>query len=300
MARVNLRDLSEVVLNIISQAALRNHRSVEGEVRHALDLYARDLNTPKNQTIDTARQTWQKETAQRLAELFQRLRADEFFPYRTHHDIPHIAKAIGEPSPAQLLDCLDGNGALTFDMVERIATWSSCNPSWLLSGEGAMFAVENIGSDYRSFLINEAEDKRNYSFYLIRVSTGRNEGMILCIKHNKVTGVYSSGFISSQFVLGSGMGSGGHGNLERFIVFLKTHCHKHYLNACEYEEKELSTELGLHHPSWYLQRKRDARWLTQLFRGEDPSNWLDGYGNAWVAIRELPFGSPSEIAADNA
>jgi hypothetical protein len=290
MARINLRDLSDVVHHIISQSALLNHRSIEGEARYALDLYAKEISTPKEQSADTPRGTWQKGVAQRLAALFQKLRDDDFFPYKTRHDAPHIAKAIGEESPAPLLDCLNGEGTLTFDMADRIVAWSSCSASWLLSGAGAMFPVEDIGSSYQSFFVSENENKKDFIFYLIRISSGRNTGMILCIKHDKAAETYHAGYIATHFLLSTGMGSGGHGNLKRFIIFLKTYCHEHYLQASEFDETELSTELGLHHPFWYMQRKSDSQWLMQLFQGEDPKDWLEGNKTAWESVKSLPFG----------
>lgn len=293
MARINLRDLSDDVHHIISQAALRNHRSVEGEARHALDLYAKGLHAPNEVPAETAKKIWQKGVSLRLENLFSRLRDDDFFAYKVKQDVPHIALAIGEDSPAQLIDCLDGQGILTFDMLNRIVAWSSCSFSWLLSGVGTMFAVEDIGTD-RSFFTNEFEDRKDLTFYLVRISSGRNEGMILCVKHNKVTNTYKSGYISAQFNLIAGMGATGHSNLDSFIVYLKTFCHKHHLSSYEYEEVELSTELGLHHPTWYLRRIRNAQWLMQLFNGEDPDNWLEGYSEAWEDIRKLPFGGRSQ------
>lgn len=284
MARINLRDISDDVHQLISQSALLNHRSIESEARHALDQYALSLNREQDTKIETSREIWQKETGQRLHKLFQQLRDDNFFAYRVRHDIPHIAQHIGENSPAQLLDCMDGIKGPDFDMINRLAYCFSCNSSWVMSGAGTMFEVKNIGSSYESFFVDETDDHADYMFYLIRVASGRNEGMIICIKRNQASRVYEAGYISDHFVLKAGMGSGGYGNLKRFLSFMKLNCGTHFIRSCEYEEEGLSTELGLHHPSWYIQKSSQSRWLSQLLSGEDPGNWLEGYSGLLSSV----------------
>lgn len=79
MSRISIRDLPESIHQLISTSAERNHRSVEGEIRHALALYATSLDKQKPDVQETSVQIWQRGVGQRLNELFQRLRSDDFF-----------------------------------------------------------------------------------------------------------------------------------------------------------------------------------------------------------------------------
>ncbi|WP_346401049.1 FitA-like ribbon-helix-helix domain-containing protein [Pseudomonas syringae] len=293
MSRISIRDLPEPIHQLISTSAERNHRSVEGEIRHALVLYATSLDKQKPDVHETSAQIWQRGVGQRLNELFQRLRSDDFFPYGVNDDAPHIASYINEASPLALLDCLDGRGEMNFDMFDRIVQWSGCSSTWLLSGKGSMFLVPDIGSSYSRFFVNDSEKAEDINFYLIRVGGGRADGLILCIKHDTVKDVYSSGYMYSNFHLRSGMGATGSGNLKEFIRFLKINCSKYRLIDRNFQEAGLEGEIDLHHPMWYVRRATQASWLMSLFRGEDPDDWLKGY--IWDDVAQLPFdGHPAE------
>ena len=292
MARITIRDLPDHIHQVITEAAVLHHRSTEGEIRFALQQYVMSL---RSQPVpeETPRQIWQKQTGQRLAQLFDCLRSDEFFSYTERHDVPHLARAIGEDTPAHLLDCLEGSAAPSFEMLDRIAAWSSCCSSWLISGAGTIFPFENIGSRYHDFFLYD-RCNNDITFHLLRICGGRSDGMILCIRHDSVKQTFASGFISEHFMLKGGMGSGGHGNLNRFIRFLKTQCGNRIMKACEYEETEASTELGTHHPLYYIRSTQGADWLMMLFNGEDPANWLKDGMTLWKDMSALPFGN-SEI-----
>lgn len=293
MSRISIRDLPESIHQMISTSAEKNHRSVEGEIRHALALYAANLDKQKPEVQETSAQIWHRGVGQRLNELFQRLRSDDFFPYGVNSDAPHIAKYIKEASPQALLDCLDGRGEMSFDIFDRIVEWSGCSSTWLLSGKGSMFFVPDIGSRYSKFFVNDFEKAEDIKFYLIRLDGGRAEGLILCIKHDAVKNVYSSGYMYSNFHLRSGMGATGSGNLKAFIKFLKIDCSRHCLLDRNYQEDGLEAELGFHHPMWYVRRSTEASWLLSLLRGEDPDDWLKGY--TWDDVAQLPFGGhPAE------
>jgi plasmid stability protein len=298
MARITIRDLPDHIHQVITEAAVQHHRSTEGEIRFALQQYAITLRSQPAKPQETASQIWQKETGQRLAQLFDCLRRDEFFTHKERHDVPHLARTIGEEAPAHLLDCLEGNAAPSFEMLDRIAAWSSCCNSWLISGAATMFPVENIGSRYHDFFLYDRNNK-DITFHLLRICGGRSEGTILCIRHDNAKGSFASGFISEHFKLKEGMGSGGHGNLNRFIRFLKTQCGNRAMKASNYEETMTTTNLGTHHPLYYMRSTQGADWLMKLFQGEDPANWLKGSTTLWKDMSTLPFGN-CEIENDGA
>jgi plasmid stability protein len=289
MARITIRDLPDHIHQTIAEAAELHHRSTEGEVRFALLQYVMSLKSEPTHK-GAARQVWQKEAGQRLGQLFDCLRADQFFAYGGCHDVPNLALAIGEDTLAYFLDCLDGHAAPSFELLGRIAAWSSGSNSWLISGAGTMFSVENIGNTYHDFFRYDQNNK-DITFYLLRICGGRDDGLILCIRQDKVKQTFASGFISCHFRLKEGMGSTGHRKLNDFIRFLKTECASRLLKACEYEEAELSTQLGAHHPLYYIRAALAADWLSKLFEGEDPANWLTEAPSLWRDMSELPVGT---------
>lgn len=289
MARINIRELPDHIHQAISESAIKNNRSTEGEVRSILQSYVSSLEA-KPAMAETYRQSWQKGFGDRLDQLLGCVRRDQVFPITEPQSVADIARAIGEESPANFLDCLDGLSSPTFDMLDRIVAWSGGSHSWLLSGMGTVFPVENIGNKYQDFFLYDRHSKA-VIFYLLRICGGRSDGMLLCIRHDRARQTYSSGYISEHFMLKEGMGSGGSGNLNSFIRFLKTNCGNRVLRAYNYEETEMNTQQGAHHPLYYLRLASQADWLRKLFSGEDPANWLDGYSPLWRDMNELPFGN---------
>jgi plasmid stability protein len=289
MARINIRELPDHIHQAISESAIKNNRSTEGEVRSILQSYVLSLEA-KPAVAETYRQSWQKGFGYRLDQLFACVRRDQVFPITEPQSIADIARAIGEESPANLLDCLDGLSSPTFDMLDRIVVWSGGSHRWLLSGMDTVFPVENIGNKYQDFFLYDRHSK-NVTFHLLRICGGRSDGMILCVRHDIAKKIYASGYIYEHFMLKEGMGSGGSGNLNRFIRFLKTNCGNRVLKAYNYEETEMNTQQGAHHPLHYLRLASQADWLRKLFSGEDPANWLAGYSPLWTDMDELPFGN---------
>lgn len=288
MARINIRELPDHIHKAISESAERNNRSTEGEVRSILQAYVSSLET-QPVPIETLRQSWQKGVGNRLDQLFACLREDQVFPGRLP-SLVGIARIIGEDTPAHLLDCMEGIASPSFDMLDRVVAWSSGSYEWLVSGMGTIFPVERIGTHYHDFFLFDRQNK-DITFHLLRVCGGRSEGMILCIRHDSAKQTYACGAIYTNFHLKAGMGATGHGNLSRFIRFLKTNCGNRALSAYNYEEPERDTEQGTHHPRYYLRLASQADWLRKLFAGEDPADWLVGYRSSWKEISDLPFGN---------
>lgn len=289
MARINIRDLPDHIHKAISESADKNNRSTEGEVRSILQSYVSSLEA-KPAPIETLRQSWQRGVGQRLDQLFGFVRRDKVFSFGEPQSIVGIARIIGEETPAHLLDCLEGIASPSFDLLDRVAAWSGGSYNWLVSGMGTVFPVENIGSSYQDFFLHDRQSK-DVTFSLLRICGGRSDGMLLCIRHDSAKQTYASGFIYEHFKLKSDLGSGGSGNLNRFIRFLKTNCGNRVLKAYNYEETELSTEQGAHHPLYYLRSADSADWLRKLFDGEDPANWLAGNSPLWRDMGELSFGN---------
>lgn len=289
MGRINIRELPEHIHKAISDSAERNNRSTEGEVRSILQAYVASLEE-KPAPIETLRQSWQKGVGQRLDQLFACVRRDQVFGYVDRQSLVGIARTIGEDTPAHLLDCMEGIASPSFEMLDRVVAWSAGSYEWLVSGVGTVFPVESLGSHYRDFFLHDRQN-RNITFHLLRVCGGRLDGMILCIRHDSDKQTYACGQMYSNFHLKAGMGSGGHGNLNRFIRFLKTNCGDRSFKCYAYEEAEMTTEPGSHHPLYYLRAATPANWLTMLFDGKDPDNWLEGYSSSWKEVGELSFGN---------
>ncbi|MFL1515304.1 FitA-like ribbon-helix-helix domain-containing protein [Pseudomonas prosekii] len=288
MSRINVRELPEAVHTAISRYAESNNRSLEGEVRSILQNYVHSLESAHLSL--TLRQSWQKTVGDNLDQLFACLRMDQFFPAQGPQSIVDIARIIGEESPGHMLDCMEGLATPSFDLLDRVSNWSGCSYNWLSSGLGTIFPVENIGSNYQDFFQHDLDNK-DVTFHLLRVCGGHSDGMLLCLRHNSAKQAYAAGFIAEHFMLKDGMGATGSARLNEFIRFLKTHCGNRVLKAYNFAETGMNTLLGTHHPLYYLRSAESAGWLTQLFNGQDPSNWLKGYEPLWKDMSELPFGN---------
>lgn len=299
MARITLRNLPDPVHQLLSEAAVRHHRSTEAEIRFALQHYAASLQQPPAAAPESTRQRWQRQTGQRIAQLFVRLRQDEVFAQGERHDVPHLARAIGEESPANLLDCIDGLAAASFDMLRRLSRRFNCSESWLLSGAGSLFPWENIEGRYPGFFLAE-RDSEHRDFRLIRISGGRLDGTLLCIRHDNADQHFACGYIRQQFQLRPGLNADEAGHLCRFIQFLKTECARHQIEAYEFRAPENLTDIGEHHPLWFMAQTRTepAEWLNALRRGEDIAGWLSAFPACLAEIRSLPFGNDDETASE--
>jgi plasmid stability protein len=289
MARINIRELPDHIHKAISDSAERNNRSTEGEVRSILQSYVSSLEV-KPAPIETLRQSWQKGVGNRLDQLFACVRKDQVFGFGDRQSLVGIARTIGEDTPAHLLDCMEGIASPSFEMLDRVVAWSGGSYEWLVSGLGTVFPVENLGNDYHDFFLHDRKSK-HITFHLLRVCGGRCEGMLLCFRHDSVKQTYASGYMYANFNLKGGMGSGGHHKLSQFIRFLKTQCGDRAFKAYNYEETEVNTEQGTHHPVYYIRAASTANWLRMLFDGQDPDDWLEGYRSAWKEIADLPFGN---------
>lgn len=306
MAKIQARNVDDALYQRIEQSAMKNERSLEGEIRLALSAYypPANVDTPRL----SSRERWQQETGQRLQWLFDRLTADRFFPGTRQTDtagIPElirIARRLGR-APGQLMDCIEGHQALTFDLADALATTFDANADWLLSGEGTPFPVERIGNGgYQSFLLPEASDG-DYTFEFIRIAGGRHNGTLIILRQETPTRHLSLGVVTEDFYLARGMGNSGHANLRTFLIFLKTHSHRLAINTYNLTpddpEGDFWSVLGQHHPVWFQApaRREPARWLQQLLNGDDPEDWFTGWTKDLADIKAMPFGEPA--SADN-
>lgn len=79
MAKIQARNVDDALYQRIEQSAMKNERSLEGEIRMAL---AAAYPPPgQNGPVLSERARWQQETGRRLRWLFDRLIADNY--YRT-------------------------------------------------------------------------------------------------------------------------------------------------------------------------------------------------------------------------
>lgn len=89
MAKIQARNVDDALFARIEQSAMKNERSLEGEIRLAL---ARQYPVRTiSPAILSSRQQWQKECGGRLCTLFDRLSADGFFLGSGHSGPTRIA-----------------------------------------------------------------------------------------------------------------------------------------------------------------------------------------------------------------
>ncbi|MCD2358949.1 hypothetical protein LQK91_21340 [Pantoea sp. MHSD4] len=292
MAKIQVRNFPDEIFMRVEAAAARAERSIEAECRLALIEKYR----PAQEESLTHRQKWRKDVAARLAFLFERLRSDGFFAWDEPSDVAHIARRAGEASPALLFDCFDGLDDLSFELADRLSDSFGFNQKWLLSGDSTPFPAYNIGSSYHDFFAQPEEGK--FSWELYRVSGGRHDGELICLKVDNDSGNKTLGYICEHFVLADGMGGGGRGNLESFIEFLKVNWHK--FSSCIttwiYEAGSKGTDFGQHHPIFYqrLMSRSSGKWLTDIFEGRRPGEWLKEFDYELNDIKKLPYGRKDE------
>nr|WP_314561556.1 hypothetical protein [uncultured Pseudomonas sp.] len=267
MSRINIRSLEDPIVDVLTASAAGNQRSLEAEVRFALIQYAYHLQAPA-QPI-TARQRWQREAGQRLQTLINLLDECQVLGYPDGNSLFRTAEAIGEPSPALLLDCTEGLEPLPYAVAQRLSQHYGCSTNWLMTGTGDPFPVPDIGNKYHEFLEPAMRDP-NITVNLIRLTRGRNAGTLLFLvsgpdKQLRVAKSYSS------FQLTYDMGATGNGNLKAFGEYLRAHQAVMKLRAFNSDLELVPESIGNHHASFYFQSKHldKAYWLQQLVDGED-------------------------------
>lgn len=292
MAKIQARNVDEALFERIEQSAMKNERSLEGEIRLAL---ARQY--PSTQTAGKTlsnRQLWLKECGERLLAAFNRLTSDGYFPQYRHNSQTHmadwvrLARQLGV-SPGILMDCIDGVGELTHELAQSIENTFGVSAEWLSTGEGMMFPLVKLGTHsgtrWQEFFL--PDDCNRYIFELIRITGGLHDGSLLILRQNEKNNVVTMGLVTEAFYLGAGMGSGGYGNLKTFLLFLKTHSPDLVMNAYVFEPPEPDFDfwsvMGQHHPVWFrdANRRSPSRWLQQVLNGEDPDGWFSG---GWSSI----------------
>lgn len=282
MARLSVRDFPDNLHQLLLQSAARHERSLEGETRFGLARYLESLKMPQPQTTSLC-ESWQRSTGQRLQKLFTRLREDNVFSWKERSDLPHLALALGEPSPAMLMNCIDGREALPFDLAKRIADRYSCSLEWLINGSSSMFPYPEVGGDYHKFF-EPAISGSGISIKLVRLCTvedaeddpSPHDGTLLMFRCKDDEPNIAAGY-SGRFYLNGNMGGGGHGSLASFVNFLNEN---NNLQFCEYNCTAPINDSAMwdHHPNYYLDLKHcnRASWLYPLCAGRSPSSidWM--------------------------
>ncbi|WP_117196767.1 FitA-like ribbon-helix-helix domain-containing protein [Pseudomonas coronafaciens] len=273
MARLSIRDFPDDLHMQLMHSAAQNQRSLEGEVRFGLAAYAHSLKqtaAPQPTQLDR----WRLESGRRLQQLFQQLRADQVFAYNQRSDLPHLALLLEEPSPALLLDCVEGRASLPFDLAHRLVEHFSCNLSWLISGAGEMFPYPDLGAfaSYVDFF-KPAHTDSSFSIKMVRVCGGRHDGALLLFRLDKNSRHVAAGYCSTQFNLSGQMGGTGFGRFAEFAEHLAS-LGSLQVEAYNFLASESDGGFGDHHPTFYLNPVRldHANWLSPLLKGVSPVN----------------------------
>lgn len=306
MAKIQARNVDDALYQRIEQSAMKHERSLEGEIRIALQAYYQP--EVKEEALTSGRERWQHETGQRLKWLLDRLTADNYFrefaggrPMDTG-DLVRLARRL-DTSPGLLMDIMEGRQELTFSFADAIAHNVDASADWLLGGSGAPFPVVRMSNrGWQEFFLPDGVDT-GYTFELIRISGGRHEGTLFCLRICQKTGRIALGVVTEAFYLAPGMGGGGHGHLTAFLIFLKTRGARLPVNTFEWqpaaESFDIWTVLGHHHPVFFQNSgsRRTAGWLQQLFSGEDPGAWYEGWSSDLKKIAETPSGDGSHAVS---
>ncbi|MEZ0585547.1 hypothetical protein ACA373_21640 [Erwinia sp. STN24] len=286
MAKLQVRNFPDEIYAYIERAAAEGERSIEGELRHTL----RRVYTPQPAEAPQLSQLaqWQHDTGARLSWFIAQLKQDGYFKRGEPADAMHVARLACESSPAYLLRCLDGDEALSFDLADRLARRFDGNAHWLMSGNGQPFPCPNLGSRNWKHFFSDATPED--TFHLIRLSMPRTSGTLLCIRHCATDNSYRAGAVLEQFTLSTGMGSGGSGNLFRFMEYLKMNGRSVRTVGHELKLSE-DIEYGNHHPLFYLRHTRisDSQWLFNMMTGERPGSWLTDFNSYLNKLAAVPF-----------
>ncbi|MBJ6416269.1 MULTISPECIES: hypothetical protein [Enterobacteriaceae] len=146
---------------------------------------------------------------------------------------------------------------------------------------GQPFPIVLLGSvGYREFFF-PAGSTSDYTFEFLRIAS-RHDGTLIILRQDIQTKRVTSGVVTESFYLRSGMGSGGYGNLKRFLLFLKTAGARLSINTYDWKPEhpdfDFWTVIGQHHHVYFQDtpRRSSARWLQQVLNGEDPGEWFAG------------------------
>lgn len=143
MAKIQARNVDDALFARIEQSAMKNERSLEGEIRLALAMLYPAADPSQNAVPPSMRDRWQQETGQRLNE-------DGFAtPARTGDvrvaDYVRLGSQLST-SPGLLMDVAEGRAEMTPEMAGVLQRWCGVSGDWLLSGEGESFPVVKLGT----------------------------------------------------------------------------------------------------------------------------------------------------------
>ncbi len=306
MAKIQARNVDDALYERIEQAAMKNERSLEGEIRTALREYYQPAVSAEPAVSE--RERWQRETGRRLKWLFDRLIADNY--YRTsgganNAGVPELIKMARQlsTSPGLLMDIIEGTEELLFNLADSIAENFDASAGWLLDGRSTPFPVVSLGMDYHRFFL-PAGDNARYAFEFTRISRGRHEGTLICLRIHPETGRMALGTVTAEFSLcRDGSGGTDHGKLLAFMLFLKESCAHRSMNAFDWEVEDgfdLWSVVGQHHPVYFqdFRRRATSGWLQQVFTGKDPDGWFNGWECDLEEIQNMPFGGQEHTKAD--
>lgn len=306
MAKIQARNVDDALYQRIEQSAMKNERSLEGEIRTALREYYQPV--VSHEPMMSERERWQHETGKRLRWLFDRLMTDNYLREYAGgrsldtFDLIRFGRQLNT-SPGLLMDIMDGQQELTFELADVIAEKFGSSAEWLLGESGQPFPfVSPVTTGYREFLF-PADSKSDYTFDFLRIAGGRHDGTLIILRQDVQTKRVTPAVITESFYLRSGMGGGGYGNLKRFLLLLKTEGSHLSINTFdwtpEHPDFDFWSVIGQHHHVYFQDspRRSSARWLQQVFNGEDPGGW---FSNGWTSILreigETPFGVQSKEA----
>lgn len=295
MAKIQARNVDDALFERIERSAMRNERSMEGEIRLVLAAAYPPPEQAGQQL--TLRERWLKDTGQRLICLLEQLQADNYFREYSRDNRAGVSELVRAARllnvyPGLLMDISEGHQELSVALAETVAERFDTSADWLLTGNGRPFPVRSLGDNYHDFFLPQ-EDMTGWRFELMRICGGRHDATLLCLRQSP-GGRYALGAVSAEFVLGNGMGGTGRGKLESFLAFLKTRCMSLRLDAYEFEDGEGLESgwdaAGQHHPIWFqsLIRRSPSRWLIEMLSGESPA-WLTDFDYELKAIATIPF-----------
>lgn len=199
---------------------------------------------------------------------------------------------------------MEGNAELPFSLADAIAENFDAGAGWLLDGRGEPFPTISLGMGYHEFFLPPGDDT-HYIFEFIRISKGRHEGTLLCLRIHPTSGRMLLGVVTAEFKLcNDGSGGTGHGKLLAFLLFLKESCAHRGMNSFDWEPDESGFDfwsvVGQHHPVWFqdFRRRSTAGWLQQLLTGQDPDRWFNGWEGDLEKVRDMPFGGREHTKTD--
>ncbi|MGX5056826.1 hypothetical protein ACWKX9_24755 [Enterobacter asburiae] len=307
MAKIQARNVDDALFARIEQSAMKNERSLEGEIRLALATLYPATDPSQNAVPPSMRDRWQQETGQRLRWLLQRLNEDGFGTRARAGDVGvadyvHLGDRLST-SPGLLMDIAEGCAEMTSTIAGAMEKYCGVRAEWLVTGEGDVFPVVKLGTysgmSWQEFFFPDDDGRCVFEF--IRIGGGRHDGTLLILRQDEETGAIATGLVTEAFSLAHGMGSGGYGNLKNFLLFLKQYGGPLVMNAYQFTPPEPDFDfwsvMGRHHPVWFrdINRCSPSRWLQQLLGGEDPGEWFKG---GWSPLLKEVAAARVQDAAD--